>query len=170
MKKLLSTVTLASTMLLAASMMGQPAAGQASTDAPKGADIRRLMEILGSDRIGPEIGSSILQEVRPALERMLPAGARRQEVLARLEQKLQAKFSSAELSSQIVAIYDERLTHKEILEFVEFYQGPLGQRMLEVMPAIMQEAQGIGTQWGEEAFQQVITEMEAEFPELRDVP
>lgn len=152
-------------LAVGASLLAQSAGDQA-----KEADIRRLMEILGSDRMGQEIGNSILQEIRPALEQMLPSGARRKEILARFEQKLGPQLDSTELSSQIIALYNERLTHKEILDMVDFYQSALGRKMLEVMPAIMQESQGLGAEWSEAAFQRVITEMEKEFPELKDIP
>lgn len=158
------------TQFLAAALLAASLLAQSSVDPAKEADIRRLMEMLGSQEMGEQMGESILQQVRPALENMLPPGERRQEIFMSLEEKLQMQFRSSELAEIVIPIYDRHLKHEEIVELIEFYQSPLGRRILEVMPGIMAEAQEAGSRWGDEIFQQIIAEMEDEFPELKEIP
>ena len=165
MKKLAKVTPFLAAALVAASLLAQ-----SSVDPAKEADIRRLMEMLGSQKMGEQMGESILQQVRPALENMLPPGERRQEILLRLEEKLRTQFQSPQLTDLVIPIYDRHLKQEEIAELIEFYQSPLGRRILEVMPGIMDEAQEAGGRWGDEIFQKVIAEMEEEFPELKEFP
>ena len=166
MKKL----ALVSTISLALALTAVSPLAQSSIDPAKEADIRRLMETLGTSRMADQMSESILEQVRPALERMLRPGSRRQTILTRLNEKLRSRFNSAELIERVIPIYDRHLSHAEITKLIEFYQTPLGRRILEVMPGIMEEAQTAGGRWSEEIFQQIIAELEEEFPELRDMP
>jgi hypothetical protein len=136
----------------------------------KEADIRRLIEMTGSSDLGAQLGKNVLDQILPTLENMFPPGPKREEIVGAFRTKLKTRFNPQELTELMIPVYDKHMTREEIQELIEFYQTPLGQRVLKIMPAVMQESQAIGSQWGEKIFQDVIREMEEEFPELRQPP
>lgn len=55
----------------------------------------------------------------------------------------------------IIPIYDKYYTADEINKLIEFYQKPLGKKLISVMPQIMQESMQTGQAWGEEVGKKV---------------
>lgn len=60
------------------------------------------------------------------------------------------------MSEFLVATYVELFTESELEELGDFYASPLGQKMIQTMPAIMQRSM----QWGAMRVQQVMPELE----------
>ena len=162
--KLRTALLLTLTGLLA----GGALLAQSGITPAKEADIRRLIEMTGGNDMGKQMAQSIMEQIQPALEGMLPAGARREEILKAFRIEFEMRFDPGELTGLMIPIYDKHMNHEEIRELLAFYQTPLGQRVLKALPAIMLESQAAGSQWGERIFQDVIRQMEEEFPELKE--
>ena len=58
-----------------------------------------------------------------------------------------------------VSVYDKHFTHDEIKQLIEFYESPLGQRLIEVTPLISQESMIIGQRWGERIGLEIFKEL-----------
>jgi hypothetical protein len=54
----------------------------------------------------------------------------------------------AEMKKQYIPLYDEYFTHGEIKKLNEFYQTPIGQKMIKVQPILTQRGMELGKQWG----------------------
>lgn len=135
----------------------------------KEADIRRLIDMTGGAELGVQMGRTLLEQLRPMLGDRLPPGERSQRILDTLSDKILLRFTSKKLTELVIPIYDKHMTRQEILGLIKFYQTPLGKKVLKTLPAILQESQAVGSQWGEKIFRDVVREMEAEFPELREL-
>ncbi|HKE92081.1 MAG TPA: DUF2059 domain-containing protein [Gemmatimonadales bacterium] len=59
-----------------------------------------------------------------------------------------ARQDTTELLEQMIPIYASHLTTAELEGLVRFYQTPLGRRLAEVLPLIMQESMQAGQSWG----------------------
>ena len=160
---LLLTLTGLLGLITGGALLAQPGVTPA-----KEADIRRLIEMTGGNGMGKQMGQSIMEQIQPALEGMLPAGARREEILKAFRTEFELRFDPGELTGLMIPIYDKHMDHKEIQELLTFYQTPLGQRLLKALPEIMMESQAVGSRWSEKIFQDVIRQMEEEFPELQE--
>ncbi len=73
------------------------------------------------------------------------------------------------MSEKVIPIYDRHLSHEEIRGLIQFYETPLGRRLVKVLPQIMQESMAAGEEWGTERILEVLREMAEEFPELRQI-
>ena len=143
------------------------AAPQQKTDPAKEAAIRRLIEITGGKKMMDQVVAQMLAQLRPELLKTAPPGARGQQIVETYLQKFQARASRGELVEQMIPIYDKYFSQADIEGLIQFYQSPLGQRFLQVMPQIVGESTMIGMRWGQKIVQEVQQEMEAEFPELK---
>jgi hypothetical protein len=84
--------------------------------------------------------------------------------------KLHERYKAEDLIDRLIPVYDRNLTHEEIVGLIQFYESPLGRRVIEVMPQIMQESFAVGSEWGRQLVAEVFAEMEEQFPELKGVP
>ena len=66
-----------------------------------------------------------------------------------------------ELEDMVIPIYVKHLTAEEMDASIAFYRTPIGQSILQKMPAVMQESMQAGQQWGMKLGQQIAEELEA---------
>ncbi len=136
-------------------------------DPAKEADIRRLMELTGAAKLGQTVGDRMLEQLRPAILHSLPPGERSEQIADAFATKFKARVNSESLGKLIIPIYDKYLTREDLEGLIQFYQTPLGRKMIRVLPQISQESYQAGAQWGEQIAKEVADEMAKEYPELK---
>lgn len=134
---------LAGSMVAAAQTPAQNPTVQASpqTDAEraaKRADIRKLIELTGAANISAD-----------ALQKMIePLKASYPQVPEEFWNTFVHEVHSDELVDLVIPIYDKYYTHGEIQELMQFYQSPVGQKTIKVLPKLSAEAIDAGQEWG----------------------
>ena len=74
----------------------------------------------------------------------------------------QARQRRTELIDAIVPVWSGAFTLDELRGLLQFYQGPLGQRLLEVQPGLLREAAQAGQRWGNQIGNDVGRQLAAE--------
>lgn len=143
---------------------------QSKADPAKEADIRQLLQVTGMAELAQRQMGQMADQVKPLLERSLPPGERRHEIVEAFTRKFLARANSEGLIQQVIPIYDKYLTDDDVKAVLRFYKSPVGQRLLKVMPEMMKESSAVGQQWGEQLTREVLQEMAQEYPELRQQP
>jgi hypothetical protein len=115
-----------------------------SSDA-KAADIERLLNLTG----GARVGEQMLDRLFEAERRAMP------EVPESVWQEARRAFETRELIELIAAIWDRHFTHDEIRGLIAFYESPLGVRLREMQPVILQESLFAGEEWGRRAIERL---------------
>ena len=81
-----------------------------------------------------------------------------------------AKFTAKENLQQFldlsVPVYDKNFSHQEIRSLLEFYQTPLGQKTISVLPKLTLELQEEGRKLGENLGRKCMMDVLAEHPDL----
>ncbi len=146
-------------------------AGQKPQTAPaQEADIRELLRVTGmTETVGRQM-NQMADQLKPLLERSLPPGDRRHEIVETFTKKFLARANSEALMQQIIPIYAKYMSEDDVKAVIRFYKSPAGQRLLKVMPRMMQESSAVGQQWGENLAREVMDEMAQEYPEMRQNP
>jgi len=145
MKHLLAicVLILAGSALVASQTPAQNPTTQAmpQTDAEravKRADIRKLIELTGAANISAD-----------ALQKMIePLKASYPQVPEEFWNTFVHEVHSDELIDLVIPIYDKYYTHDEIQELMRFYQSPVGQKTIKVLPKLSAEAIDAGQEWG----------------------
>ena len=128
---------------VAAQTPAQSPAAQVSpqTDAEraaKRADIRKLIELTGAANISAD-----------ALQKMIePLKASYPQVPEEFWNTFVHEVHSDELVDLVIPIYDKYYTREEIQELTHFYQTPVGQKTIKVLPKLSAEAIDAGQEWG----------------------
>ena len=161
-------IGLASLFLSLLPSLAQPqAAPQQKMDPAKEAAIRRLIEIMGGKKMMDQMAAQMVAQTRSELTKTIPQGTRGQQIADAYFQKLQARLRGEEVIELIIPIYNKYFAKEDIEALIQFYQSPLGQRFLQVMPQIASESLSLGMRWGQRIFEEIQKEMENEFPELK---
>lgn len=138
----------------------------AQIDPVKAADIQRLLEVAGMKKMMTEIMSSMEVSVRPTLMNSLPPGDYRDKLVDLFFERFHSKLNIQQFLDMAAAAYDKYLSDEDIKGLIEFYQTPLGQKTLTVLPKLSVELQTEGMHAGEQAGRESMTEVLAEHPDL----
>jgi len=135
-------------------------------DPAKAADIQRLIEVTGMKTLMEQTMSSMESSIRPNLEGSLPPGEYRSRLIDLFFQKFQTKISIQDFLDMAAAAYDKYLSDDDIKGLTQFYQTPLGQKTLTIIPKMLVELQTEGMQKGQAAGREAMVEVLAEHPDL----
>src|SRR5215471_1608304 len=137
-------------------------------DPGKEVDIRRLLELVGTKALITQSLGSMSISMRPVLTSSLPAGDYRDKLVDLFFAKFNAKVDVQHFLDMAVPIYDKSFSHDEIRGLLQFYQTPLGQKTITVLPSLSAALQQEGRKWGEQMGRQCMLEVLAEHPDLAE--
>ena len=143
-------------------------AAQSKIDPAKEADIRKLLELVGTKAIISQTMDSMSKSIKPLLTNSLPPGEYREKLVDLFFAKFTAKADVGRLLDLAVPVYDRNFSHQEIRGLIEFYQTPLGQKAIATLPKVMAELQEQGRKWGEDVGKDCMVEVLSEHPELAE--
>ncbi len=106
--------------------------------AAKRQDIRKLLEVTGSAKLGQQVLAQMMNTFRSTNPK----------VPDEFWDQVLKEFDAGTMIDLVVPIYEKHLTHDDIRGMLAFYQSPLGQKLIAVTPAITQESMQAGQQWG----------------------
>jgi hypothetical protein len=134
--------------IVAAALLGAgPAASQpASPDATAAA-----RELLTTMRMADQLKAILpllMQQLKPAIVQGRPEVERDLDALMPLMVELVNK-RSAELIEATATVYVRHFTPDEMRQLTAFYRDPIGQKLLEKLPVITQEAMVVGQKFGQ---------------------
>lgn len=136
-------------------------------DPAKEADIRRLLDAMGTTTLIQGMMDRMVQSLKPIMANSLPPGDYRDQLLDLFFQKFRTKFATKQFIDLAVARYDENFSDAEIKGLIDFYQTPLGRKMTTVLPTLTAELQQDGQKYGQEIGRDSMVEVLAEHPELK---
>ncbi len=155
----------------------RPAPSTSSTDQPANVDtvdpakdeaIRHLMDLTGTTRTGEEINAYITKQVHDGLSQALPP-----ERLAKFMQDFSVKMDTAAPASAVtdavIPIYAKAFSLEDIQGLIQFYESPLGQRVVKALPQVSQNSQRVGVQIEQKGALTVLQDMSNEYPELKQM-
>jgi len=108
-------------------------------DAGKRADIRSLMDLVGTREVVRESATRQTEEFRENLVSALPEKQGDPQFVNSLVSDYQRKYSSAAVTEQLIVIYDKHFTDDEIKGLLQFYNSPLGRKFAAESPKVTAE-------------------------------
>lgn len=146
------------------------AAQQPKVSAAREANIRQLLQLTGVMKSVSRQMDQMAEQLKPVVEKSLPPGERRHEIAEAFTKRFRARANPEALTKLMIPIYAKYLSDDDVKSLLQFYESPAGQRLLKVMPEMMQEAGEAGREWGTKVATDVVEEMAQEYPELRQKP
>jgi hypothetical protein len=115
----------------------------------KETDIRKLLEVSGSSKLGQQILDQMIGQFRKSMP----------DVPQEFWTKFQEQAQMDELVELIIPIYDKHFSDDDIKDLIKFYESPIGRKLMHEMPEIVQESMAIGQNWGRNMAQRVMQQL-----------
>lgn len=112
----------------------------ASFGQSKDQDIRTLLNLMHADRIAIQTMDAII----PAVEKMAP------EVPPNFWKEFRKSVDPKSLIDLMVPVYARYYSDDDVRQLIAFYRSPIGQKVVEVTPAITKDGFAVGNAWGED--------------------
>jgi uncharacterized protein len=150
----------------AADQSTAPAA--AKIDPAKEAAIRHLMDITQTSKLGDNMATYISGQVRTFMSRSIDPQTL-PKFMDSFNQKFAASAPPQNVTDAMVPIYDRAFTTQEIHDLVQFYESPLGQHVVKVLPQVLQDSQNTAAKIDQEAALNVLRGMSNDYPQLKSM-
>jgi len=151
-----------------------PAADQSTApvapkiDPAKEAAIRHLMDITQTSQLGDNMATYISGQVRTFMSRSIDPQTL-PKFMDSFNQKFAASAPPQNITDAMVPIYDRAFTTQEIQQLVQFYESPLGQHVVKVLPQVLQESQNTAAKIDQDAALNVLRGMSNDYPQLKSM-
>lgn len=135
-----SSVSVVCIVLLLLGSVPTAVAQESSSDVPsaKADSIRSLIRMTRGEQIAEQVFNRVLR-----LQKQ-----KHPDVPDQWWSKMRENADFDGLIQQLIPIYAQHFSQREINKLLDFYRTPLGQKTIEKMPTIMQESMTVGREWG----------------------
>ena len=137
-------------------------------DPAKEAAIRHLMDITDTSKLGDSVSAYFENRVRSVMSEALGPD-RTSKFMETFSKNLEANVPPGAVVDAMVPIYARAFSMEEIQGLIQFYESPLGQRIVKVMPKVEEDSQNAGLQLGNKATLAALQGMTADYPELKQM-
>jgi len=133
-------------LLISGASMAQTPSGQSNDK--KQAIVQQLIAITGLSKLGDQIVTMVLPQSLNAVKRANPRIT--DEDLAELRRVGLEEFRAAmpQFMEGVGKIYEGAFSQQELEALLAFYKSPLGQKVIETMPTLLQQSHALGIAWG----------------------
>ena len=145
---------------------GASAQAISNIDPVKEADIRSLMELVGTRDLVEDGANTAIEQSREKLMATVPNNDKGQAFVNAFAASYQKKFDADQVTEQLVGIYDKHFTDDEIKGLLQFYGSPLGQKVAAEIPKINRETQAVVRQVSGKAAREALAEAKQQNPEV----
>lgn len=146
----------AGAVLVLALASGSPAIAQPAPDAVTAS--RELVTVM---RAGDQLKALlplIMQQLKPAIVQGRTEVERDYDILVPIVLEIADRHSAA-MIDELAAVYARNFTADELRQVAAFYRMPVGQKMLQKLPAITQESMTVGQKFGQSVAAELRTRM-----------
>lgn len=138
----------------------------AKLDPAKDAAIRHLMEITEVSNMGQNIQNYITAQVQKVASQAVGAG-KVQKFMDTFSTQFNASASPGAVTDAMVTIYAKNFSLEDIQGLIQFYETPLGKRVVKTLPEVSQQSQEMGVEMEQNAAITVLRGMSNEYPEIK---
>jgi hypothetical protein len=154
-------------ILLISCVAASPAfAQQVPAKSEKAANIDRLLKLVGADKLQSQMLEQAMGMLKPLFESSGQGDEASRKMLNRFSDIMMEELRKSDLSSIAPQLYDKYFTNDEIKGLIVFYESPLGQKTIQVLPALSAEGMSRGQKLGELAGERAFQRLMQEFPDL----
>lgn len=131
----------------------------AQTNGPTRADIEKLIQVSGSDAQLKKMTDFQSLRTQMSVESMTPDTRKEIERfidVAAEETAHEFQLAKKELMERMIQIYSSEISRDDVQALIEFFEGPLGQRILGLMKRLESHEKALSMEWGQKIQQTVM--------------
>jgi hypothetical protein len=141
-------------------MLAHPAQAQRPTPAAISM-AKELIALKGATTLYDPVVRGVVEQAKIVLLRTNPMVSKDlNEVTAKLHNEYAGRIS--DLRELVARVYASRFTEQELKDALTFYKTPLGKKLIEQEPQILDQTMKDAQDWGDKLSEEVISKMRAE--------
>ena len=144
-----------------------PAFGQTSPAEEKAANVRRLLTLIGAEKLQASMLDQFMNIFNSSFSKSAKPDEQTQKILDRMTVLISEELKKVDFTQLYVDLYSRYFTNDEIKELIHFYESPVGRKTIQVLPTLTQESMTRGAELGQIATKRALERMAEEFPELK---
>lgn len=137
-------------------------------DPAKETAIRHLMDITETSKLGENMNGAVIRQVHDFISQALPQD-QVPKFMDTFSQKYTASAPTGPVTDAMVPIYARNFTMEEIQQLTKFYESPLGQHLVKVMPRVVGDSQAAGARIDQPLAVAALRSMETEYPQIKQM-
>jgi uncharacterized protein len=137
-------------------------------DPAKEAAIRHLMDLTQTSKMGDDFNRYVTNQVHEVLSQALPPD-RLSKLMETFSAKLTVAMPANAITDAAVPIYAEAFSMEDLQGLIQFYESPLGQRVVKTLPRVAQESERVGVQMEQRSAMKILQDMSTDYPELKSM-
>ncbi len=111
-------------------------------------DIKKLLDVMGTK-------AQFAQMVDLMLKDMQSAAPAPDEFWT----KFKAGLKADSFIEMLIPIYDKHFSHDDIKKIIQFYESPVGKKLVSVTPQLTQDSYSAGEKWGQQLASEILKEL-----------
>ncbi len=123
-----------------------PAAPAPSIDPAKRADILHLLDLMGTKTAIARMGPTLIAQMRQ-FSHDDASNAQQQRLMQDAMARMQARIDSGAFEDLYVSIYDKYFTADDIHQLIQFYESPIGRKLVDKQADITNNVFAGSIQW-----------------------
>lgn len=141
-------------------------AQQAPAKSEKAANIERLLKLVGADKLQSQMLDQAIGMLKPLFSANGQGDEASRKMLNRFSDIMSEELRKADIGQIAPELYDKYFTNDEIKGLIAFYESPLGQKTIQILPALSAESMSRGQKLGEQAGVRAYQRFLQEFPDV----
>lgn len=125
-----------------------------NSDAEKIKNIKKLLELTDTESTLKQVVNQMISQIKTQNPNISP----------NFLNTFINEYKTEEVLDRMIPIYSKYYTNEEIEGMIAFYQTPLGQKTIKVMPQLMTESIQIGQIYAQEVAQRAMNKIKNELP------
>ncbi len=126
------------------------------------------MDITQTAKLGDNIATYLTGQVRDGVKSAIPP-ENLSKFMDTFSQKFAATAPGPTVTDAMVPIYAKAFSMEDIQSLTQFYESPLGQRMVKTLPDVVQQSQAAGIQIEQASALKILRSMADDYPELKQM-
>ena len=111
--------------------------------------IKQLLELTGSGKLGIQMMNQMMSSFKNSYSK----------VNEQFWEDFKSEINANDIENMILPIYDKYYTESDIDQLITFYNSPIGKKMINTMPLVMQESISAGQNWGRQIGEKVLARL-----------
>jgi len=120
-------------------------------DTAKDETIRKLLDITGAKNLYQQMSSQVFTGLK----------AEYPQVPVEFWDTAAKEMKTDELLNEIIPLYKKYYTNEDLKQLVAFYQTPIGQKTISILPQLSRESISVGLKFGKTVAKRIIDELKA---------
>jgi len=114
-------------------------------------NIKKLLDITGAGKIGAQIGVTMINNMKTVYK----------DIPDEFWDEFKKELTTTDWIDMFIPVYEKFYSDNEVRELIQFYQSPIGKKVISNTPLIMQESMQIGQVWGQKLGEKLVERIKA---------